>query len=64
MAVQGLWILLLDDDTMQMYAVFSTFHAEYGERKGLRNVGDKDYIHTVSSSSNRKHIKNRRMTLA
>ena len=47
MAVQCLWILLLDDDTMQMYAVLSTLHTDYGERKYLRIVGDMDYIHTV-----------------
>lgn len=47
MAVQCLWILFLDDDTMQMYAVLSTLHAEYGERKYLRIVGDIAYIHTV-----------------
>ena len=57
MAIQWLWILLLDDDTMQMYAVLSTLHTEHGEGKYLRIVGDMDYIHTVLSSSNRMHIK-------
>jgi hypothetical protein len=57
MAVQCLWILLLDDNTMQRYAVLSTLHTEYEERKYLRNVSDIDYIHTVSSSSNRMYIK-------
>jgi len=57
MVVQWLCSLLHDDNTMQMYTVLSTLHTEYGERKYLRNVGDKDYIHTVLSSSNRTHIK-------
>jgi len=47
MAVQCLWIPLLDDDTMQLYAVLSTLHTEYGERKYLRIVGDIDYMHIV-----------------
>jgi hypothetical protein len=57
MAVQCLWILFLEDDTMQMYAVLSMLYAEYEDRKYLQIVGDIANIHTVSSSSNGMHIK-------
>jgi hypothetical protein len=36
MVVQCTWLLLTDDDTMQMYAVLLTFHTKYGERSPKR----------------------------